>query len=54
VVGFGLLMRGADQTGGLNHDLVLNLAKRAKGDDATGERARFVHLVQEAQRVAGL
>ncbi len=54
IVGFGLLMRGAEQTGGLNHDLVLSLAKQAKGADATGERARFIQLVTEAQRVAGL
>jgi hypothetical protein len=54
VVGFGLLMRGAEQTGVLNHELVLNLSKQAKGADTTGERARFVRLVQEAQRVAGL
>jgi Ca-activated chloride channel family protein len=54
VVGFGLLMRGAEQTGVLSHELVLNLAKQAKGADTTGERARFVRLVQEAQSVAGL
>lgn len=54
VVGFGLLLRGADQVGGLNHNLVLNLAKQAKGSDAGGERARFIRLVQDAQRVAGL
>lgn len=54
VVGFGLLMRGAEQTGGLNHDLVLSLAKQAKGPDTAGERARFIHLVQEAQHAAGL
>ena len=54
VVGFGLLMRGAEQTGGLTHELVLSLAQKAKGADTTGERARFVRLVQEAQRVAGL
>jgi anti-sigma factor RsiW len=54
VVGFGLLLRGEEQLGGLNHDLVLNLAKQAKGADADGERARFIRLVQDAQRVAGL
>lgn len=54
VVGFGLLLRGAEQTGGLNHDLVLNLAKQARGEDASGERARFIRLVQDAQRAAGL
>lgn len=54
VVGFGLLLRGAEQTGGLNHDLVLNLAKQAKGTDAGGERTRFIRLVQDAQKAAGL
>ncbi|MBL9181069.1 MAG: DUF3520 domain-containing protein [Verrucomicrobiaceae bacterium] len=54
VVGFGLLLRGAEQTGGLNHDLVLNLAKQAKGVDAGGVRAHFIRLVQDAQKVAGL
>jgi len=54
VVGFGLLLRGAEQTGGLNHDLVLNLAQQAKGVDAGGERSRFIRLVQDAQKAAGL
>lgn len=54
VVGFGLLLRGAEQVGGLNHDLVLNLANQSKGADVNGERGRFIRLVQAAQRVAGL
>jgi hypothetical protein len=54
VVGFGLLLRGADEVGNLNHDLVLNLAKQGKGADASGERAKFIRVVQDAQRVAGL
>ncbi|MDI1312801.1 YfbK domain-containing protein [Prosthecobacter sp.] len=54
VVGFGLLLRGAEQLGGLNHDLVLNLATQSKGTDTTGERARFIHLVQAARQAAGL
>ena len=54
VVGFGLLLRGEDQLGSLNHGLVLNLAKQAKGADAGGERARFIRLVQDAQRATGL
>jgi hypothetical protein len=54
VVGFGLLMRGAEQVGSLNHSLVLNLARKGKGSDARGERARFIRLVQDAQRFAGL
>ncbi len=54
VVGFGLLLRGADHLGVLNHDLVLNLARQSKGADPHGERARFIHLVQDAQQAAGL
>lgn len=54
VVGFGLLLRGAEQLGALNHGLVLDLAKRVKGPDANGERSRFIRLVQDAERVAGL
>jgi len=54
VVGFGLLLRGAEHLGGLNHDLVLNLARQSQGVDASGEHARFIRLVQDAQHAAGL
>ncbi|MCF7790217.1 MAG: DUF3520 domain-containing protein [Prosthecobacter sp.] len=54
VVGFGLLLRGAEQLGGLNHDLVLNLANQSKGADSNGERGRFIRLVQDARQAAGL
>ncbi|MBE7498557.1 MAG: DUF3520 domain-containing protein [Verrucomicrobiaceae bacterium] len=54
VVGFGLLMRGAEQTGSLNHDMVLDLATRAKGGDGPNDRSRFIKLVQDAQKVVGL
>ena len=54
VVGFGLLLRGAEHLGALNHDLVLSLARQSQGADASGERARFIHLVQDAQRATGL
>jgi hypothetical protein len=54
VVGFGMLMRGTDQLGSLNHELVLDLATRAKSDGANGERTRFVKLVKDAQQAVGL
>jgi len=54
VVGFGLLLRGAEHLGALNHDLVLSLARQSQGADVSGERARFIHLVQDAQHAAGL
>ena len=54
VVGFGLLLRGAEQLGGLNHELVLSLANQSKGADSSGERGRFIRLVQDARLAAGL
>jgi hypothetical protein len=54
VVGFGLLLRGAEQLGALNHELVLNLANQSKGADSNGERGRFIRLVQDAKLAAGL
>lgn len=54
VVGFGLLMRGMPGAPQLDHDLVLDLAMKAKGKDADGERARFIKLVNEAAGAAGL
>ena len=54
VVGFGLLLRGAQHAPGLDHTLVLKLAEAGKGADAGGERARFIRLVTEAKKAAGL
>jgi len=54
VVGFGLLLRGAAHLGGLNHDLVLSLARQSQGADSSGERSRFIRLVRDAQRATGL
>lgn len=54
VVGFGLLLKGEKDAGALNLDLVLSLAQRTTADDHNGERARFVKVVQDAQRSAGL
>lgn len=54
VVGFGLLLRSAGQTGSLNHDLVLKLAREARGESPHAERDRFIKLVEDAQKAAGL
>jgi len=54
VVGLSMLLRGDHQSPGLNHHLVLALAEKGKGTDATGERARFIRQVNEARRAAGL
>lgn len=52
VVGFGMLMRGTPQIGSLDHELVLSLASRAKAESL--ERTRFIKLVQDVQKAAGL
>ncbi|MBL9182500.1 MAG: DUF3520 domain-containing protein [Verrucomicrobiaceae bacterium] len=52
VVGFGMLMRGMGQIGSLDHELVLNLASRSKTESP--ERSRFIKLVQDVQKAAGL
>lgn len=55
IVGFGLLLRGEENLGMLNHELVLKIAEKAQGDKAAdGERAKFIKLVQEARRVTGI
>jgi|JI8StandDraft_1071087.scaffolds.fasta_scaffold56067_2 hypothetical protein len=54
VVGFGMLLRGDHRSPALNHDVVLSLAEKAKGGDASGERARFIREVGHARLAAGL
>ena len=54
IIGFGMLLRGIPDTSKLNHQLVLDLATKSKGADPTGDRARFIHLVQDAKLAAGL
>jgi hypothetical protein len=55
IVGFGLLMRGEDNLGTLNHELVLKLAEKAQGNSKTDDkRAEFIRLVEEARRMTGI
>ncbi|MEQ1749459.1 MAG: YfbK domain-containing protein [Prosthecobacter sp.] len=54
VVGLSMLLRGDHQSPELSHRLVLALAEKGKGSDATGERARFIRQVNEARSAAGL
>ncbi|MBK8092596.1 MAG: DUF3520 domain-containing protein [Verrucomicrobiaceae bacterium] len=54
VIGFGLLMRGAEQVGHLDHDLVLDLARRAKNSATSDERTRFIRLLEDTRRAIGL
>ena len=55
LVGFGLLMKGDKEAGALNHAMVMDLALRSKHDDqANPEFAKFIKVVREAGRVAGV
>lgn len=54
IVGFGLLLRGEQSIGKLDHELVLRIARQARGADTSGERARFIKLVQDARRITGI
>lgn len=54
VVGFGLLLRGAEQTGQLDYQLILKLARQSRGETPHQERDRFIGLIQDAQKAVGL
>jgi hypothetical protein len=48
-------MRGEDNLGSLNHELVLKLAEKAQGNSKTDDkRAEFIRLVEEARRMTGI
>lgn len=54
VIGFGLLMGGDKDSGALNHSQVLDLALRSKQDEKNSEVTKFVKVVRDAGRFAGL
>lgn len=49
VAAFGMLLRNSDFKGAASYDMVLQLAKKAKGEDEEGYRAEFVKLVEKAK-----
>lgn len=54
MIGFNLLLQGADNIGSLNYKLVLDLAEKSRGEDRHGERSKFIKTVEQAQKAAGL
>jgi hypothetical protein len=54
VVGLGMLLRGDHQSPSLNHQVIQALAEKSKGNDASGERARFLKQLADVRRAAGL
>jgi hypothetical protein len=54
IVGFKMLMQGQENLGSLDHDLVMQLAKKAAGENPAGEAAKFIRLIEEARKTTGL
>ncbi len=54
MVGFSILLQGSENIGSLNHKMVLDLAEKTKGEDANGERTKFIQVVKQARQVIGL
>lgn len=53
MIGFNLLLQGADNIGNLNYKLVLDLAEKSRGEDMHGERTKFIETVEQAHKAAG-
>jgi Ca-activated chloride channel family protein len=49
VAGFGQMLRGGRDTGSLDWDKIIDIAKNARGDDPYGYRVEFVNLVKLAK-----
>lgn len=54
VAGYGLLLRGSQQVGNLNWEMIRQMAKAGKGEDAEGYRGEFLQLVEKAAGMAPL
>lgn len=54
MIGWSQLLQGAENTPGLNHKVVLDIAEKTKGEEPKGERAKFISIVRQAQRAVGL
>jgi Ca-activated chloride channel family protein len=52
VAAFGMILRGSEQSGEADHDLVLSLARDAIGEDVGGHRREFLQIVREAAGLA--
>ena len=51
VAGFGMLLRDSPHRGTVSYELVRELALAGRGRDAEGHRARFLELVDAAERL---
>ena len=49
VAAFGMLLRESEYRGEADYDLVLDLARKGRGDDEEGYRIEFIRMVEVAQ-----
>ena len=52
VAAFGMLLRGSEFKGSATYDLVLALAREARGEDPEGYRAEFITMVDQARMLS--
>jgi Ca-activated chloride channel family protein len=53
VAAFALLLRNSEYKGGASYDLVLALARDARGEDMEGYRGEFISMVERARALSG-
>jgi Ca-activated chloride channel family protein len=53
VAAFALLLRNSEFKGGATYDLVMALARDARGDDPEGYRAEFITMIERARALSG-
>jgi Ca-activated chloride channel family protein len=53
VAGFGMLLRDSQFKGNLTYGNVINLARKARGNDVSGNRSECIKMMEQAQMLAG-
>ena len=53
VAAFALVLRNSDNKGAANYDMVLALARDARGEDPEGYRGEFISMVERARTLSG-
>jgi Ca-activated chloride channel family protein len=54
VAAFALLLRNSDHKGEASYDMVLALARDARGEDPEGYRGEFISMVERARTLSGM
>jgi Ca-activated chloride channel homolog len=52
VAAFAMVLRNSEFKGGSSYDLVMALAKDARGDDPEGYRGEFISMVERARTLS--